>query len=112
MPPSPFPSQQYEAELTLLRQQLAETQAMLQETQRRLNLQDTPPEDWNDTRRQVAEKDTQMKGIIQRWVAMTVVRRGGGGYRGVHFQILVWFQKIWLQKNRKCFLKFHLYNPF
>ena len=33
-------------------------------------------------------------------------------FRDVSFQILVWFQKILLQEIWKCFLKFHLYNPF
>ena len=32
--------------------------------------------------------------------------------RDVSFQIFVWFQKILLQNIWKCFLKFHIYNPF
>ena len=76
--PNPLPFQ-YEQELTLLTQQLAETQAMLAETQTRLLSEEQARsmihQDWQSKlefseekmKQQQQEKDQQMKSIIQRW---------------------------------------------
>ena len=72
---------QYEQELTILRQQLAETQAMLAETQERLLSSQSAPADeqvWlnklqeseESLRREQQAKDDHMKAIIHRWVML------------------------------------------
>ena len=78
--PPPPPVLQYEQELTLLTQQLAETQTMLAETQTRLNSEEQARgrlhQDWQSQldhseekmKIQQQEKDQQMKSIIQRCV--------------------------------------------
>ena len=86
--PMPYFEFQYEHEVSILKQQLLEAQQRLQSAEKKLNEHESGTqilmEDWHNRleeseermRRQQAEKDDQMKHIIQRLV--TVVPQTGG----------------------------------